>query len=80
MPSRNRFQALVEEDTAEQIKRLAAKKGLSESAMCRLLIKEALALPHNRHDSADEELVSAEEATRNKIALILQVAKENGIL
>ena len=80
MAPRTRFQALVEDDTAEVIKKLATRKGLSESAMCRLLIKEALELPHNKRLTADEELQSAEEATREKIALILEVAKAKGLL
>ena len=83
--TRTRYQVLVEDETRAHVQALAEQKGLAESAMCRLLIKEALELPHNQliHcpiSGIPTQKASIDDAVRIKIDKIMRIAMENGLL
>lgn len=80
--TRTRYQVLVEDETRAHVQALAEQKGLAESAMCRLLIKEALELPHNQLNSGsnDTQKAQLDDAVRVKIDKIMRIAVENGLL
>ena len=84
MPPRTRirYQVLVEDETREHVRALAEQKGLAESAMCRLLIKEALELAHNQLEpvNSPSQTSDLDEIRRAKIGRIMELAAEHGLI
>ena len=83
--TRTRYQVLVEDETRAHVQALAEQKGLAESAMCRLLIKEALELAHNKLEPVNDpkspsQTSSLDEIRKAKIGRIMELAAEHGLI